>query len=154
MLGKLSEEQIDDLLLKQVTGRIGCYYDGTSYIVPTNYVYVSPDIFAHAADGKKIHFMRENPEVCFQVDEIKSIFNWQSVIAWGRFEEITDIADKQRVMQLLIDRIMTDNPAVHPSHGITENDFDIGTSVELIIYRITLSSKTGRFEAEPDKKNE
>lgn len=149
MLGILTEKQIDDLLTRQITGRIGCYYNGKTYIVPTNYVYISPDILAHAAYGNKIEVMRKNPEVCFQVDEIKSIFNWQSAIVWGRFEEITDIREKQHVMQRLINRIMADNPSAHPSHGITANDFDIGTSVELIVYKITLSSKAGRFESEP-----
>jgi len=152
MLGTLNEKQIDDLLIRQVTGRIGCHADGTTYIVPVNYVYRSHNVFAHSAYGKKIEMMRKNPEVCFQVDEIRSIFNWQSVIAWGRFEELTDIAEKEQVMQSLIHRIMpmVDRPSGHPSHGITESDYDIGTSVEVIIYKIVLSKKTGRFETGDD----
>ena len=148
MLGKLNEKQIEDLLMKQVTGRLGCHANGITYIVPINYFYRSPYIFAHSAEGQKINMMRENPNVCFQADEIKSVFRWKSVIAWGRFEEITDFDEKQQVMQALIHRIMplADNPSDHPSHGIAEKDSDIGTKVELIIYRITLSKMTGRFE--------
>ncbi|OCX53917.1 pyridoxamine 5'-phosphate oxidase [Mucilaginibacter sp. PPCGB 2223] len=151
MLGTLDEKQIDDLLTRQVTGRIGCHAGGTTYIVPVNYVYRSPNIFAHSAYGKKIMMMRKNPKVCFQVDEIRNIFNWQSVIAWGQFEEITDISEKERVMQGLIHRIMpmVDQPSGHPSHGITESEYDIGTSVELIVYKIVLTKKTGRFETRP-----
>lgn len=148
MLGTLDEKQIDDLLTRQVTGRIGCHSGGTTYIVPVNYVYRSPNIYAHSAYGKKIAMMRKNPKVCFQVDDIRTIFNWQSVIAWGQFKEITDIAEKDRVMQGIIHRIMplADQPSAHPSHGITESDYDIGTKVELIIYKIVLAKKTGRFE--------
>jgi hypothetical protein len=51
-------------------------------------------------------------------------------------------------MQGLIHRIMplADNPTDHPSHGITDDENDIGTNVELIVYKIKLSKKTGRFE--------
>jgi len=148
MLGKLNEKQIEDLLTKQVTGRLGCHANGITYIVPINYVYRHPYIFAHAAEGQKIDMMRENPNVCFQVDEIKSVFRWKSVIAWGRFEEITDPEEKQQAMQGLIHRIMplAENPTEHPSHGIAEKYSDIGLNIDLVVYKIMLSKMTGRFE--------
>jgi len=34
----------------------------------------------------------------------------------------------------------------HPSHGITASDSDIGNKVELVIYKLNLEEKTGRFE--------
>ncbi len=148
MLGKLSEIQIENLLKQEVVGRIACHAGGTTYIVPVNYVYDGTYIYGHSSIGKKIEMMRKNPEVCFEVDNIKSVFRWQSVFAWGRFEEITDVNENEQAMQRLIHRIMplSDNPADHPSHGFTESDSDIGTKVELIVYRIKVSKKTGRFE--------
>jgi len=148
MLGVLNQNQIDTLLKEQVTGRIACHADGTTYIVPINYVYSAPYIYGHSAMGKKIEMMRKNPEVCFEADDIQSIFRWKSVIAWGNFEEVTDLEEKARLMQSLIHRIMplASNPGDHPSHGITEKDSDIGDKVELIVYKIKLSKMTGRFE--------
>lgn len=148
MLGKLSEQQIENLLKQQVTGRIACHADGVTYIVPVNYVYDGTYVYGHSTAGKKIEMMRNNPEVCFEVDVIQSIFKWQSVIAWGTFEEIADMNEKQRVMQGIIHRIMplSVNPTNHPSHGITERDTDVGIGVELIVYKISLKEKTGRFE--------
>lgn len=148
MLGELTEQQIEDLLTQQVTGRLGCHADGVTYVVPVNYIYKKQVIYAHSGLGKKIEMMRKNPEVCFEVDIIDSIFKWQSVIAWGTFEEITDIDEKQRAMQGIIHRIMplVTSPEGHPSHGITANDSDVGTDVELIIYKIHLTRKTGRYE--------
>lgn len=150
MLGKLSEKQIEDLLTRRVTGRIGCHADGATYVVPINYVYRSPNIFAHSTSGKKIEMMRKNPEVCFQVDEIQDIFNWQSVIAWGKFEEIKDENEKHRAMQGIIHQLMplVNKPSGHASHGIADREKDIGMSVELIVYKIVLREKTGRFESE------
>lgn len=148
MLGELSKKQIEDLLKEQVTGRISCQADGIPYIVPINYFYDGTHIFCHSSMGKKIEIMRKNPRVCFQVDDIVSVFRWRSVVALGKFEEITDMAEKERAMQGLIHRIMpfANNPKDHPSHAIAENENDIATRVELILFKINLVQKTGRFE--------
>lgn len=148
MLGKLERPEIDALLSRQVTGRLGCHANGITYIVPVNYVYKDGAVYAHSAPGKKIDMMRENPKVCFEVDEIKNIFNWKSVIGWGRFEELSDMEAQQQAMQLLIHRIMPliDQPTGHPSHGFTANEYDPGNQFDLIVYKITLDEATGRFE--------
>lgn len=148
MLGELNELQIDALLKRQVTARIACHANGVTYIVPVNYVYDGACIYGHSSNGKKIEMMRKNPEVCFEIDEIQTIFKWQSVIAWGTFEEVIDMTERQRIMQALIHRIMplSENPNNHPSHGITDSDSHIGIDMELIVYKIALKKKTGRFE--------
>jgi len=148
MLGKLNETEAEQLLKTQVVGRIACQADGDVYIVPMNYVYRDGSIYGHSGEGKKISMMRKNPSVCFEVDAITDIFNWQSVIAKGVYEEIDDIEEKQQAMQGIIHRIMplVNKPDSHPSHGITEKDSDVGTSVELVVFRIRLKEVTGRFE--------
>lgn len=147
MLGKLTEQQIDELVSKQVTGRLGCVTNGKPYIVPINYFYKNSTVYAHSAPGKKIDMMRENPEVCFQVDQVSSIFRWQSAILWGTFEEITDPEKKQQAMQGLTHTLMplVTTPAGHPSHGITSSETDL-LKIELIVYKINVTEKTGKFE--------
>jgi len=148
MLGKLEDYQIEELLNQQAVGRIGCHADNTTYIVPINYAYRDNNIYAHSAEGKKIEYMRKNPRVCFQVDQIKSITNWKSVIAWGEFHEITDRKEMVSIMQEIIQHIMpqVSEEQAHPSHGFAENESDIGTNLEIILYKISLTKKTGRFE--------
>lgn len=149
MLGNLSDLEIESLLKRQVIGRIACHADGAIYLVPTNYIYDGTNIISHSAQGKKIEMMRKNPEVCFEVEEIQSIFRWQTVIAWGRFEEITDPQERGRAMQGLIHKIMplVSDPAQHPFHAISVNEYDVETKIELILFKIVLSNKTGRFES-------
>lgn len=148
MLRELNDNQIEALLKDQLIGRIGCHAAGVTYIVPVNYVYDGTDIYCHSAKGMKIEMMRENPLVCFEVDNVKDITNWQSVIAWGKFEEITEMDEKQKVLQKLTDRItpyiMDDS--ITREHGFVDEEGDIGTTVELIIYKIIVDKKTGRFE--------
>ena len=117
--------------------------------MPVNYVYDGTNIYCHSAKGMKIDMMRQNPEICFEVDKIKDMTDWQSVIAWGRFEEITGIAEQQKVLQQLTDRITPYiiDDSVTREHGFVDNESDIGTTVELIMYKIIVDKKTGRFEA-------
>jgi nitroimidazol reductase NimA-like FMN-containing flavoprotein (pyridoxamine 5'-phosphate oxidase superfamily) len=148
MLRELNSTQIEALLKGQVIGRIGCHSAETMYVVPVNYIYDGGNIYCHSAKGMKIDMMRANPQVCFEVDEIKEVTNWQSMIAWGKFEEITDLKEKQQVLQKLVDRltpfIMDDS--VTREHGFVDEESDVGTKIELIMYKIIISKKTGRFE--------
>lgn len=149
MLGELNKDALEELLQTQFLGRIGCHANGITYIVPVHYIYETPYIYAHSARGLKIELMRKNPEVCFEVDQIRDFFNWQSAICWGTFEEITDIPAGAGALQKIIDRIepyLAKTEDAHPSHGIADRSAEIGTTRELVLYRIKLHKKSGRFE--------
>lgn len=149
MLGELNTNMLEDLLETQLLGRIGCHADGLTYIIPVHYVYEPPYIYAHSADGLKISMMRKNPQVCFEVDRVVDLFNWQSAVCWGTFEEITGIKESQQAMQKLNDRIepfLSKAEDAHPSHGITDRASEIGIDKGLVLYRIKLTNKTGKFE--------
>jgi len=148
MLGELNESQIESLLHDLPVGRIGCHADGITYIVPVNCAYDGVNLYAHSAKGMKIDMMRKNPEVCFQADAITDLQNWESVICWGKFEEITDMLEREKTMQKIINKTMPlmRGEDAQPSHGFTNSASDIGNEVELILYKIILSKKTGRFE--------
>jgi nitroimidazol reductase NimA-like FMN-containing flavoprotein (pyridoxamine 5'-phosphate oxidase superfamily) len=148
MLGELNEAQIESLLKELPVGRIGCHADGITYIVPINYVYDYNTVYAHSKIGMKIEMMRKNPDVCFQVDAIDNLLNWESAVCWGKFEEITDFHEKSHVMQKIINWVMPlmKGETAQPSHGFTDNASDVGDDVELILYKIVLVKKTGRFE--------
>jgi nitroimidazol reductase NimA-like FMN-containing flavoprotein (pyridoxamine 5'-phosphate oxidase superfamily) len=148
MLGALNEDQIEALLRELPIGRIGCHADGITYIVPVNYVYDGINLYAHSVKGMKIDMMRKNPEVCFQADAITSLQNWESVICWGKFEEITDMLERERAMQKIINRVipLMQGETAQPSHGFTGDASEVGFDLELILYKIVLTKKTGRFE--------
>jgi nitroimidazol reductase NimA-like FMN-containing flavoprotein (pyridoxamine 5'-phosphate oxidase superfamily) len=90
MFGTLNNEEIEQVFYNNIIGRIGCHADGKTYVVPISYAYDGDCIYAHTYEGMKISIMRKNPEVCFQADNMQNMANWQSVIAWGTFEELTD----------------------------------------------------------------
>jgi nitroimidazol reductase NimA-like FMN-containing flavoprotein (pyridoxamine 5'-phosphate oxidase superfamily) len=149
MPGKLNDQKLEELLRTKMLGRIGCHAGGITYVVPVHYAYEPFFIYTHSSDGLKISLMRKNREVCFEVDDISDFFNWQSVICWGTFEEITAIAEQQRAMQKIINRIepfLYRKEDAHPSHGIADLSSEIGTIKTLVFYRLRVHRKTGRFE--------
>ncbi|HPH47800.1 MAG TPA: pyridoxamine 5'-phosphate oxidase family protein, partial [Chryseolinea sp.] len=89
MIGTLNKLQIDFLLRSELLGRIGCSADGITYVIPITYVYDGKYILAHTREGTKIEMMRKNANVCFEVDRIQDMANWQSVIIQGKYEELS-----------------------------------------------------------------
>lgn len=151
MIGRLNDEQIDEVLRANVLGRIGCT-DGTKmYVVPINYVYDGKFIIAHSVAGMKIEMMRRNPEVCFEVDEVKNFTNWKSVIAWGQYQELTAERERYAAMKLFVDRMIRmkiSETAVPPEISDTRVHPRSPGNIRPVIYRLLLTEKTGRFEKE------
>jgi nitroimidazol reductase NimA-like FMN-containing flavoprotein (pyridoxamine 5'-phosphate oxidase superfamily) len=149
MLGTLSERQIDRLLHAEVVGRIGCSADSRVYIVPVTYVYDGAAIYGHTSEGKKVEMMRRNPEVCFEVDHMENMTNWQSVIAWGHFEELRGTA-AAHAMGLLMDRLLPLTPSESATlpHDLEPSDVHRADVARrpVVVYRVVVHEKTGRFE--------
>jgi len=147
MFGKLNNEEIEEVLSQQVIGRIGCSADGITYIVHISYAYEGEYIFCQYNEGMKVSMMRSNPEVCFEVDIMENMANWKSVVAWGKFEELKNGAQRTIGIQKLYNRVV---PAIasrtlqlSPQWPFPPDDYK---KIEGIVFRIRLEKKTGRFE--------
>jgi uncharacterized protein len=149
MLGELTDQEIEELLRSEMTGRIGCHAEGRTYVVPITYAYAGGDVYCHSPEGLKMRMMRKNPVVCFEVDHVQDMGNWKSVIATGRFEELSG-RDAIVAMDVLIKRFVAverpDQP--HPSYIFRESEVEPSRrdGREIVIFRIRIAEKTGRFE--------
>jgi len=149
MIGKLTNEQVEDVLKENVLGRIGCNDGEKNYVVPVNYVYDGKFIIAHSLMGMKIEMMRKNPQVCFEVDEIKNFTNWKTVIAWGEYQELHDERDRYYAMKLFVDRVIRmkiSETAIPPEISEQRVHPRSPGNIKPIIYRIVISESTGRYE--------
>ena len=141
MLGTLDREQIDRLLHSEVVGRIGVHADGRTYVVPVSYVYDGDAVYVHSLDGLKIRMLRTARDVCFEVDRITDLGNWQSVVAWGRYEELVgDLATA--AMNLLASRLAP----IAASESAGPSGPDTTPPASSIAFRIRLDERTGRYE--------
>ena len=63
-----SRDEMERLLEEENLGYLGLSLDGKPYVVPLNYRYNDGRIHFHCAlAGKKLDYLRANPEVCFSV---------------------------------------------------------------------------------------
>jgi nitroimidazol reductase NimA-like FMN-containing flavoprotein (pyridoxamine 5'-phosphate oxidase superfamily) len=134
MIGVMSHEEVEATLRRHRVGRIGCSANDRPYVVPITYVYDGTYVYGYSALGRKIEVMREQPLVCFEVDEIDGDASWRSVIAEGMYEELADDEGRRAALE----RLAPGNGQVVPR---TTNG--AGRSV---VFRLRLTERSGRFE--------
>ena len=147
MFGTLDNTQMDQLLQKQIIGRLGCHADGLTYVLPISYAYQDGYIYAYTLEGKKLSILRKNGKVCFQVDNSKDLSNWQSVICWGEFEELITPQTRAEALKLLNTRnfpvVITQKMHINNEWPFDESKID---DLKGVFFRIRVDDKTGRYE--------
>ena len=149
MIGSLTYDAAKEVLQSNILGRIGCSDGNKIYVVPINYVFDGKYIIAHSVLGMKIRMMRKNPNVCFEVDEMKNLRNWKSVIAWGEYQELTDERDRYAAMKLFVDRTLhmkISETAIPPETSEIRVHPRSPGNIKPVIYRIVIEEITGRYE--------
>ena len=133
MIGTLTPDEIDQLLRRQTVGRLAVTLNDRPYVVPIAYAYDGASVYAYSGPGRKVDVMREQPVVCFEVDEMRGPGEWRSVVAEGRFEEITGDPARREALTLL---------------GIANGSLArvLEPASRAVIFRIRLTERSGRFE--------
>jgi len=91
-ISEMSHRESRALLEGLGIGRLACARENQPYVVPIFFAYEENRLYALSTLGRKIEWMRGNPLVCVQADEVRSYFEWKSVIVLGRYEELPDDA--------------------------------------------------------------
>jgi nitroimidazol reductase NimA-like FMN-containing flavoprotein (pyridoxamine 5'-phosphate oxidase superfamily) len=145
---ELTNKECADMLTRLRFGRLGCSRDNQPYVVPFNFAYHEGHLYSVATLGQKVEWMRANPRVCVEADEIVNHYHWMSVVAQGRYVELLDIPERRPERQLahalLQRRAMWWQPA-----GVRETHRAAIGQVSPIYYRIHIDQMTGRC-AKPD----
>lgn len=147
MFGYLNETQIEEVIIENIVGRLGCSLEGNPYVIPISYAYDGVFIYCRSFDGLKITIMRKNPAVCFQVDTMKHMADWQSVIIRGTYEELKNEKDRNAALQKLEGRsfppISSETVKFSKEWPFPSEDY---SAVGGIVFRIHINEKTGRCE--------
>ncbi len=136
---ELSESACREILARTHVARLACSRQGQPYIVPIS-CYVDGDhLYSFSTLGQKIVWMRENPRVCVEVDDIDDRFEWTTVLVFGRYEELRGeeySRARDRARGLFEEREQWWLPAAAkvnpPEHHVP------------IVYRIAIERMTGR----------
>ena len=78
------------LLTASRLGHLACAKDGHPYVVPIYFAYSDNHLYAFSMPGKKIEWMRANPQVSVFVHRRGRGSEWKSVVVDGRYEGLPD----------------------------------------------------------------
>ncbi len=103
---EMTSEEIDLFLACARVGRLGTFLKDGPYIVPVGYVYADGKVFFHTCNtGLKMEAIRQNPHVCFEVDEALSDTSmYKSVVMFGTARIINSKEEMIPYLQKLIDK--------------------------------------------------
>lgn len=94
-----------DLLARARLCRLACAHLDQPYISPIYCAYHDNYLYGFSTLGQKIAWMRANPLVCVEADELSSAQNWATVIIFGKYEELPDTSEcephRKRAYELL-----------------------------------------------------
>lgn len=95
IIREMSRVECLQMLSRNRLARLACARENQPYIVPVSLVSHEsandgPCLYGITTPGQKIEWMRANPLVCIEFDEVASQSQWVSVIVFGRFEELPE----------------------------------------------------------------
>lgn len=143
LLREMGRQECENLLTKLGYGRLACAHNNQPYIAPIYFAFEPGQIFGFATMGQKIKWMRLNPQVCIEADEVESETDWSSVIVKGRFEEFPDrpeYSEQRKKAQAVLEKMrpLWWQPAFAANQTRSELDRDT------IFYCVHIEEMSGR----------
>jgi nitroimidazol reductase NimA-like FMN-containing flavoprotein (pyridoxamine 5'-phosphate oxidase superfamily) len=139
----LTEAECISILARTRLGRLGCAHQNQPYVVPIYFAYEQPYIYAFTIPGQKVDWMRYNPLVCLEVDEVVDSEHWRSVVIFGRYEELQDLPDWKDPSLHVLDLLNKRAGWWHP--GCASATYrDPAQPLIPIFYRIRIDRISGR----------
>ena len=97
LIHEMSRDDCIRVLAAARLARLGCAQN-QPYVVPVYLTYDvlpggEPCLYGFTTPGQKVEWMRANPLVCIEVDDVVAHDQWMSVIAFGHYEELSHTAE-------------------------------------------------------------
>jgi nitroimidazol reductase NimA-like FMN-containing flavoprotein (pyridoxamine 5'-phosphate oxidase superfamily) len=137
----ISQQECSELLQRVSIARLACSLDGQPYVVPVALAYEPGYIYIFSTHGKKIEWMRQNPKVCLQADEIGHRSNWVSVIVTGTYQELDKVqypSEREHAVEKLAQfSEWWKTPLAERREGTSD------LAIEPVFFRIDIGSMSG-----------
>src|ERR1700681_3280520 len=83
------------MLARAQVARLACALHDQPYIVPIDIAFDGVSLYGYSTLGQKIEWMRQNPLVCVEMDEIVGDTQWESVVVFGTYEELLPTPEQE-----------------------------------------------------------
>ena len=143
LVHELSADECLAVLACSDFGRLACAHGNQPYIVPVFYAFEASRrcLYAFSTVGQKIEWMRENPLVCVEVEDIRDKTHWTTVLVFGRYEELTDTPEDTAARHAA-QRLFQERPEWWlPAAAKVPTREEHG---RIVVYRIQIDRMTGR----------
>ena len=88
LIEAMTDQECWTMLARNNLARLACARDNQPYVVPLRVDLDGEFLYGYATLGRKIEWMRTNPLVCLEYEEIITPRQWGSLIVFGRYEEL------------------------------------------------------------------
>jgi nitroimidazol reductase NimA-like FMN-containing flavoprotein (pyridoxamine 5'-phosphate oxidase superfamily) len=142
-INQLTEAECEAVLQRATIARLATCVDDRPYVVPISITFEREGgaafLYSFANLGQKVRWMRRNPLVAAEIEELVDRVHWTTVLVSGRFEELDPgqrREDADRAYALLRSRSEWWLPG-----AARTSSTDLYTP---IVYRIRIESISGR----------
>lgn len=136
--------EIEEILNRAFVCRLGLCEGGRPYVVPLCFGYKDNALYFHCArEGKKLDIIRENNNVCFEVDidcqvikteqACKFTMRYKSVIGFGKAMVIEDAEAKRKGFDVIMQQF-SEGPFEYPEEALKK----------AAVVKVEIESMTGK----------
>ena len=140
----LSDDEITALLESVGYGHLACCNNDKPYVVPVHYAYHDGAVLIYTTEGKKFEILKDNPNVCLQVEDVTDERHWSSVIVDGTAAQLTIGPEREEALRKILER----SPTLIPAVSVRWMDSWVRENIE-VIYRVTIKATSGRRTVNP-----
>jgi len=142
---ELSAEECVEILGRSDFGRLACARHDQPYIVPIHFSYDAERncLYAFSSVGQKIQWMRENPKVCVEIEDVADKNHWTTVLVFGEYREIEDLPEQWAMRKRALELFQQRPEWWFPGAGRT----DKREHSTMVVYRIRAERISGRRAA-------
>lgn len=148
LIEEMTRQASLDLVARSRLGRLACAREGQPYITPMHFAQHGDCLYSFSTTGQKIDWMRSNPLVCVEVDELESPQKWSTVITYGRYEELPRTPEYEGARQLAYSLLKRQPQWWEPGY-VTTILHGKERELEPVCFRVHITSISGH-RAQPD----
>lgn len=138
-------KEIEKIIGRALVCRVAINDKKYPYIVPMNFGYEENTLYLHSGqEGKKIDLLKQNPYICFEIDESSGLvkddiackwgIKYKSVIGYGKAEFVERFDEKEKALSIIMSQYSDEN----------EFDFHPNAVFKTVIIRVDIDEITGK----------
>jgi uncharacterized protein len=140
VIEEMTDRECRAMLSGTHRARLACALSNQPYIVPMHVEFDDAFLYGFSTLGQKIEWMRQNPLVCLEIDELTTVSQWASVVIFGVYEELPDTPEYGPARSIA-DRLFQKRPVWWEPASVPLAGHEQRTR---IVFRIRISRMSGR----------